>query len=85
MSHAYFPGNKRLRLGIWGLGRGSSFYHTCEALGIDVVAGCDYTKHMRDGFLAKIERGIRQADAGETGVHPGPVGEDTAGTGFRYY
>ena len=63
MSHAYFPGNKRLRLGIWGLGRGSSFYHTCEALGIDVVAGCDYTKHMRDGFLAQHPAAFATDDA----------------------
>jgi predicted dehydrogenase len=53
MAESFFPGSKRLRLGIWGLGRGSSFYQTCSALGIEVVAGCDYTQHMRDGFLAE--------------------------------
>ncbi len=45
-----FDTNKRIRLGIWGLGRGMSFYHTCNALNIDVVAGCDYVQHMRDRF-----------------------------------
>lgn len=42
---------KRIRLGIWGLGRGMSFFRTCEHLGIDVVAGCDYNAHMRENFL----------------------------------
>jgi hypothetical protein len=46
-----FNTNKRIRLGIWGLGRGMSFYKTCQALNIDVVAGCDYNEHMRKRFL----------------------------------
>ena len=46
-----FKTNQRIRLGIWGLGRGMSFYHTCSALNIDVVAGCDYVGHMRDRFV----------------------------------
>ena len=47
MSHC----EKRIKLGIWGLGRGMSFYKSCEALGIDVVAGCDYNEWMRNRFL----------------------------------
>lgn len=43
--------DRRIRLGIWGLGRGMSFYRTCAALDIDVVAGCDYNPHMRENFL----------------------------------
>ncbi|MCG3147446.1 MAG: hypothetical protein PCFJNLEI_00886 [Verrucomicrobiae bacterium] len=46
-----FPHNKRIRLGIWGLGRGMSFFKTCQALNIDVVAGCDFNEHMRVNFL----------------------------------
>ena len=46
-----FDTDKRIRLGIWGLGRGMSFYSTCKLLNIDVVAGCDYNPHMREGFL----------------------------------
>jgi predicted dehydrogenase len=46
-----FKSSKRIRLGIWGLGRGMSFYRTCQHLNIDVVAGCDYNQHMRDNFL----------------------------------
>ncbi len=45
-----FDTDRRIRLGIWGLGRGMSFFRTCEALNIDVVAGCDYVPHMRDRF-----------------------------------
>lgn len=63
MAHSFFPGSKRLRLGIWGLGRGSSFYQTCSALGIDVVAGCDYTQHMREGFLAEHPNAFATDDA----------------------
>lgn len=45
-----FDTDKRIRLGIWGLGRGMSFFKTCEALNIDVVAGCDFNAHMRQNF-----------------------------------
>ncbi len=46
-----FKTDKRIKLGIWGLGRGMSFYKTCRALNMDVVAGCDYNEHMRKRFL----------------------------------
>ena len=43
-------GGKHLRLGIWGLGRGSSFINSARALGIDIVAGCDISPTMRKNF-----------------------------------
>ncbi|HPX42262.1 MAG TPA: Gfo/Idh/MocA family oxidoreductase, partial [Candidatus Hydrogenedentes bacterium] len=46
-----FNTDRRIRLGIFGLGRGMSFYRTCAALNLDVVAGCDYNAHMRENFL----------------------------------
>ncbi len=49
-SDPVLDGGKRLRLGIWGLGRGMNFYKTCAALNIDVVAGCDFNAHMRENF-----------------------------------
>jgi len=49
--NSIFKTNKRIRLGIWGLGRGLSFYKNCAALNFDVVAGCDYNEHMRKRFL----------------------------------
>ena len=45
-----FGTNKRIRLGIWGLGRGSSFVKAAKELNIDVVAGCDFNPLMRDEF-----------------------------------
>ncbi len=45
-----FATDRRIRLGIWGLGRGLSFFNTCRALNMDVVAGCDYNLHMRQRF-----------------------------------
>ncbi len=45
-----FKTDKRIRLGLWGLGRGMSFYKMCAALNLDVVAGCDYNEHMRVRF-----------------------------------
>ena len=60
-----FDTDKRIRLGIWGLGRGMSFYATCKHLNIDVVAGCDYNQHMRDNFLAANPGAFATADADE--------------------
>jgi len=48
--NSIFKTDKRIRLGIWGLGRGMSFYKTCAALNFDVVAGCDFNPVMRDQF-----------------------------------
>lgn len=45
-----FSTDKRIRLGIWGLGRGSSFVQAADALNIDVVAGCDINGIMREKF-----------------------------------
>ena len=60
-----FDTNKRIRLGIWGLGRGMSFYKTCKFLNIDVVAGCDYNQHMRDNFISQNPGAFATADADE--------------------
>ncbi len=60
-----FDTDKRIRLGIWGLGRGMSFYNTCKFLNIDVVAGCDYNQHMRDNFLNANPGAFATADADE--------------------
>ena len=60
-----FDTEKRIRLGIWGLGRGMSFYKTCKFLNIDVVAGCDYNEHMRDSFISQNPGAFATADADE--------------------
>jgi len=46
-----FDTDKRIKLGIWGLGRGGGFAACCKDLNIDVVAGCDFNKHIRDQFV----------------------------------
>lgn len=46
-----FKTDKRIRLGLWGLGRGLCFFRTAEMLNMDVVAGCDYNVHMQEDFL----------------------------------
>lgn len=53
--------DKRIRLGIWGLGRGLSFFKVCDALGFDVVAGCDFNEHMRKRF-AEMQPGAFVTD-----------------------
>ncbi len=60
-----FDTNRRVRLGIWGLGRGMHFYATCKFLNIDVVAGCDYNEHMRKSFLEANPGAFVTADADE--------------------
>jgi len=60
-----FDTDRRIRMGIWGLGRGMSFYKTCDALNIDVVAGCDFNQHMRDSFVAANPGAFVTADAEE--------------------
>jgi len=46
-----FKSKRRIRLGIWGLGRSRDFFQTLEALQFDVVAGCDFNEKMRGHFL----------------------------------
>jgi len=60
-----FNTNRRIRLGIWGLGRGMNFYSTCRFLNIDVVAGCDFNEHMRANFLNENPGAFVTADADE--------------------
>ncbi|MBP5182402.1 MAG: hypothetical protein J6331_05185, partial [Lentisphaeria bacterium] len=43
-------GGRRLKMGIWGLGRGSAFVNSARALGIDIVAGCDFDDIVRNKF-----------------------------------
>lgn len=45
-----FNTDKRIKLGIWGLGRGGSFVACAKDLNIDVVAGCDFSPYIREKF-----------------------------------
>ncbi|MBI3923508.1 MAG: Gfo/Idh/MocA family oxidoreductase [Armatimonadetes bacterium] len=60
-----FDTEQRIRLGIWGLGRGLSFFQTCAALNMEVVAGCDYNQHMRERFLEHVPGAFATGDAEE--------------------
>ncbi len=45
-----FNTDRRIKLGIWGLFRGSSFGNIIKNLQIDIVAGCDIDAGMREKF-----------------------------------
>lgn len=60
-----FPKNKRLRLGVWGLGRGLHIVTVANALNIDVVAGCDFNPHFLEIFHKQIPSGRFTNDADE--------------------
>ena len=60
-----FDTDKRIRLGIWGLGRGLSFYRMCKTLNMDVVAGCDFNDHMRKRFKKENPEALVTANADE--------------------
>ena len=64
MGMDYF-GGKRLKMGIWGLGRGAGFVNSAKALGIDIVAGCDFHDMAREKFKAICPDAVLTADEDE--------------------
>lgn len=48
-----FDTDKKIRLGIWGLGRGGGFSKAAAALNYEIVAGCDYNEELRTNFKEK--------------------------------
>ena len=60
-----FNTDKRIRLGIWGLGRGTSFIKAAKAVNIDIVAGCDYSQSLRDRFREQCPDAFITADENE--------------------
>ncbi len=65
MNNSIFDTDRRIRLGIWGLGRGRDFFKTAKALNFDVVAGCDFNEHMRRAFREANPDAFVTADADE--------------------
>ncbi len=63
MEKGVFDTNRRIRLGVWGLGRGASFFEACAACHLDVVAGCDYNAHMREAFKRQVPDALVTDDA----------------------
>ena len=58
-----FDTDRRIRLGVWGLGRGLHIAGPCAALNIDVVAGCDYNATMRTEFAERYPSAFVTDDA----------------------
>ena len=49
-----FDTDKRIRLGVWGLGRGSNFIRSAKLCNIDIVAGCDIHPDIRERFQKMV-------------------------------
>ena len=60
-----FNTDKRIRLGIWGLGRGGVFIKAAKELNIDVVAGCDFNDEIRERFQKECPGAKVTADENE--------------------
>ncbi len=58
-------GDKRLKLGVWGLGRGRSFIESARALNIDVMAGCDFHDNMLTAFREICPEAVLTKDEDE--------------------
>lgn len=48
-----FETDRRIRLGVWGLGRGLHLASICPAVNMDVVAGLDLSDHLRRAFAER--------------------------------
>ncbi len=53
-----FDTPRRIKLGIWGLGRGLHLSGPCEALNFDVVAGLDFNPTMRADFTRRFPKAL---------------------------
>ena len=60
-----FDTDKRIKLGIWGLGRGANFVKSAAFLNIDVVAGCDIHPEIRERFQKIAPQAFCTADEKE--------------------
>ena len=60
-----FDTDKRIKLGIWGLGRGANFVKSAAFLNIDVVAGCDIHPEIRERFQKIVPGAFCTADENE--------------------
>lgn len=58
-----FKSSRKIRLGIWGLGRGMSFWKTIAMFPFEVAAGCDFNETMRRAFHARYPKALATDDA----------------------
>ena len=60
-----FDTDRRIRLGIWGCGRGKRLVLSAKSLNIDVVAGCDIHEEIRESFRKDVPEAFCTADEKE--------------------
>ncbi len=60
-----FDTDKRVKLGIWGLGRGGNLANYAKIMNVDLVAGCDIHPHMREKFAKDVPGAFITADEDE--------------------
>ncbi|MBR2373345.1 MAG: GNAT family N-acetyltransferase [Lentisphaeria bacterium] len=60
-----FSGKKKIRLGIWGLGRGRAFIEQCKELNYEIAAGCDLNKTMCSEFSKLCPEAFTTCDEDE--------------------
>ena len=64
-SNRVFSNKDPVRLGVWGLGRGSHVAATATTVGFEVVAGCDNNPRFLELFRQKVPEGRHTTDAAE--------------------
>ena len=64
-SNRVFSTKDPVRLGIWGLGRGSHVVATATTVGFEVVAGCDNNPRFLELFRQRVPEGRHTTDAAE--------------------
>lgn len=60
-----FPNDRKIRLGVWGLGRGLHLHRLFDHLNFEVVAGCDFNPHFQEHFRHRYPNGKITAEAAE--------------------
>ena len=60
-----FDTDKRVKLGVWGLGRGGNLANYAKIMNVDLVAGCDVHPHMREMFSKSVPGAFVTADEDE--------------------
>lgn len=60
-----FGTDRKVRLGVWGLGRGLQIIRTARAVNVEVVAGCDFNPHFLAMFRDAVPESRFTADAAE--------------------
>ena len=60
-----FKTDRRIKMGVWGLGRGGRLASDARLLNIDIVAGCDINPRMREKFAEVFPDAFITADENE--------------------